>query len=145
MERKSLILLLSVSATFIILNCWAIAHENFSVFLLSVVLVAGYIAVFRFDLLLCLMAFATPLSIPLSEFSEQAIDISLPAELIMLVVTFLFFARTLYGIRSHTRLLKHPVTIAIYFWLFWLLITMPNVKKTSALWKKRARELRRWK
>lgn len=123
MERKPLILLLSVCATFIVLNCWAIAHEIFLVSLFSAILVGVYIAIFRFDLLLCLMAFVTPLSVPLSEFSEQAIDVSLPAEFIMLIVTFLFFARALYGIRSHVRFLKHPVTIAIYFYLFWLLIT----------------------
>lgn len=114
---------MSVCATFVILNCWAIAHEVFSIPLLSTVLVVGYIAIFRFDLFLYLMAFVTPLSIPLSEISEQDIDVSLPAELIMLAVTILFFARALYGIRSHTQLLKHPVTIAIYFYLFWLLIT----------------------
>jgi len=123
MERKPLILLLSVCATFIILNCWAIAHEFFLAPLLSVALLVVYIAIFRFDWLLCLMAFITPLSIPLSEFSEQLIDISLPAEPIMLIVTFLFFARALYGIRSHPQFLKHPVTIVVYFYLFWLLIT----------------------
>ena len=123
MKRKTLILLLSVCATFIILNCWAIAHEVFFVPLFSVALIVIYLAVFRFDLLLYLMAFVTPLSVPLSEFSEQAIDISLPTEPIMLIVTFLFFARSLYGIRSDSRFLKHPITIVIYFYLFWLLIT----------------------
>jgi O-antigen ligase len=123
MEKKPLLLLLSVCATFIVVNCWAIAHEFFSVPLLSATFAVVYIAIFRFDLLLYFMAFITPFSIPLSEISKQTIDISLPAEVIMLTVTFLFFARSLYGIRSDVRFLKHPVTVAIYFYLFWLLIT----------------------
>ena len=123
MEKKTLLLLLSVGTAFIILNCIAIAHEIFVVPLLSAILAGLYIAVFRFDMLLCIMAFVTPLSIPFSEMFEAGAEVSVPAELIMLAVTFLFFARALYGIRSEKRFLKHPVTIAIYFYLFWLLMT----------------------
>ncbi len=108
---------------FITVNCWAVAHEIFFVPLLSFLLVGLYIAVFRFDIFLYLMALITPLSIPLSEMSKKAIDISLPAELIMIAVTLLFFARALYGIRFHKNLLKHPVSITLYLYLFWLLLT----------------------
>jgi len=120
--NKKLYIALGVGAVFILLNCFAIAFEIFYIPLLSACAVILYLLFFRADLLFYLMAFATPLSIT---FSDEKINIglSLPTEIIMILLTFLFFARLLYDVRLERKIIFHPISIMIYFYLFWMLIT----------------------
>jgi len=120
--NKKLYIALGVCAVFILLNSFAIAYEFFYIPLLSASAVILYLLFFRYDLLIYLMAFATPLSII---FSEEKIDLglSVPAEIIMILLTCLFFARLLYDVRLERKIIFHPISILIYIYLFWMLIT----------------------
>jgi len=68
------------------------------------------------------MAFITPFSI-IIENNQVNLGLSMPSEVIMIAVTILFLFRILYDIKLDRKLLIHPVSIAIYIYLIWLLIT----------------------
>ena len=111
-----------VSFAFILLNCLALTREMFFIPLLSGALLILYLLFFRVDILMYLMAFITPFSIIITN-DQVNLGLSMPSEAIMIAVTMLFLFRILYDIKLDRKLLKHPVSIAIYIYLIWLLIT----------------------
>jgi len=120
--NKKLYIALAVSAIFIFINCFALAHEFIYIPVLSAVVVILYLLFFKLDGLLYFMALSTPFSI---EFADQKINIglSIPTEFIMILLTLLFFARLLYDIRLERKIVFHPISIVIYMYLIWTLIT----------------------
>ena len=120
--NKKLYIVLGGSAVFILLNCFAILKELFFFPVVSAVAVIIYLLIFRVDILLYLMAFVTPLSII---FSNEKVNIgfSVPAEFLMILLTILFFVRLLYDVRLERKIIFHPISIMIYLYLFWMLIT----------------------
>jgi len=120
--NKKFYIVLICGAIFILLNSIALKFEFFLVPFFSGIVVILYLLVFRFDWLMYLMAFATPLSIELSD-TKYNIGISIPAEIIMILLMFLFFVRLLYDIRLERKIVFHPISILIYIYLNWMLIT----------------------
>lgn len=101
--------------------------------LLPLVLVFVLLAVFRPAYLLLSLAFFTPLSIPLRELVPGlAFDLNLPTEPLLVGIMVLFGLQLLRGEGPSGRLLRHPVSLALAFYLFWMLLcsvtsTMPLV------------------
>lgn len=89
-----------------------------------IVLIVGIIAIKSFDKLLYLLAFLTPLSINLSYFtSNSPIDISIFTEpILILLLLILTFKAFLYS-KKDIKVIKHPITISIFFFIFWIFIT----------------------
>jgi putative inorganic carbon (hco3(-)) transporter len=111
-----------ISGAFILLNCYALTREFIYLPLISGVLVLIYLLFFKVDYLMYLLALVTPFSF----FIEDAkidIGLSIPSEIIMILLTFLFFMRVLFDLKINKSVIKHPVTIAIIFYLLWMLIT----------------------
>jgi len=121
MNKKSYIALGS-GAVFILLNCFALAHEFFLIPFLSVIAIALYLLIFRVDLLIYLMAFVTPFSIDVIN-PKFNVGLSIPAEIIMILLSILFFTRLLYDVRLERKIIFHPVSILIYIYLSWMLLT----------------------
>lgn len=115
-------IVLGVSLAFILLNCLALTREMFFIPLLSGAFILLYLLFFRVDILIYLMAFTTPFSIIIKN-NQINLGLSLPSELIMIALTLLFLFRILYDIKLDRKILKHPISIVIYFYLIWLLIT----------------------
>lgn len=111
----------SVILLFAALNAWAVVEELFFIPLLSAAAVLGYLIVFRVDLAMYLMAFSTPFSVVLENEKVQ-LSISLPAEILMISLTFLFLLRICYDLRFKKSILRHPVTIAIFAYLTWMFV-----------------------
>jgi O-antigen ligase len=88
----------------------------------SVMLVFLYLLIFRVDTLLYIMAFVTPLSMPFGD-AQIGFQLSLPSEPIMILVMLLFIFRIMYDMKIDKKILKHPITIAIFVYFFWLIIT----------------------
>lgn len=109
-------------AAFIILNCLTIWMEIWLFPVVSLLLVFVYLLIFRVDILLYFMAFITPLSVPLRD-GQINIELSLPSEPIMIMLMILFIFRIIYDIRLDKKILKHPVSIAIYIYFLWLVIS----------------------
>ncbi|MBP5206334.1 MAG: O-antigen ligase family protein, partial [Bacteroidales bacterium] len=112
-----------LTAIFLILvNCAAIVKELPVIPLLTGVVVLAYLLIFHGDWVMYLMAFLTPLSIVL-EFKDYKLGLSFPGEIVMIAVTFLFLCRLLYDLSMDRKLLRHPVSIALYVYLGWMLLT----------------------
>lgn len=121
MNRKQLIVL-GISGVFVLLNCFALMKEFLYLPFLSGGLLLLYLLIFKIDWLVYLMAFVTPFSI-MFENDKVNLGISMPSELFMISLTILFLARIVYDVKLDKRIIRHPITIAIFFYLFWLLIT----------------------
>jgi len=75
------------------------------------------------DRLLLLIALTTPFSINLSELAGGfPFDMSLPTEPLLVLTMGIFFLRTLTE-RPNNTLYRHPISIAIYAYICWLLIS----------------------
>ena len=65
-----------------------------------------------------------PLSIPLTEISPGLdFNLALPTEPILIGILLIFVFKQLRDRNIDIRIIKHPITYAIYFYLIWLLIT----------------------
>jgi len=120
--KKKFYIALGGSIAFILLNCIALKYEFLYVPFLSAVAVVLYLLFFKGDWLIYLMALVTPFSIELSN-TKLNIGLSFPAEIIMLLLTTLFFIRLLYDVRLERKIIFHPISIIIYCYLAWMFIT----------------------
>lgn len=91
--------------------------------LAPVFLVLLFLYLFSLDKVIMMIVFLTPLAVNYKNY-DLGIGISLPTEPLMLGVLFIFLIRLFYDGGYNTRILKHPVTIAILINLFWLFITI---------------------
>jgi len=82
------------------------------------------LAVFTLDKLLYLVVFFTPLSLPLSELvSGLGFDMFLPTEPLLFGILLIFILKCFANGKFDRDILTHPVSLAIYFSLFWMLVT----------------------
>lgn len=110
---------------FVGVNAILIAFEFFYLPLLPVVLLFLIVAFVRLDLLLLIVVFFTPVSVLLSKLVEGiGVDLYLPTEPLLFLLFFIYILRYLRGIRADMRILRHPVSLAIYFYLAWMAVTI---------------------
>lgn len=120
--KRNKYILWGCSAAFILLNCLCIWKGIFVFPVLSLVLAMAYLLIFHIDIVMYLMAFVTPLSVIMTN-EKVNLGLSLPSEAIMISLTLLFFCRILYDLKIDRKLALHPISIAIYVYLFWMFIT----------------------
>jgi O-antigen ligase len=100
---------------------------------LPLVLVIILISIYSFDKIVYLIAFFTPLSIPLREYMPGiGFDMYLPTEPLLFGLLIIFLLKVLSERNFNKDILLHPVSLVIYLNLFWILIssvssTMPIV------------------
>lgn len=70
------------------------------------------------------IVFATPLSLNLEDMEFGGIGMYLPTEPLMFGVMILFFLKLIYDKGFDSRIVKHPVSIAVFIYLFWMFITV---------------------
>lgn len=121
--KKKQFIFFACCIAFILLNCVAILKEFLIFPWISLVVVIVYLMFYRLDWLMYILAFLTPLSVPMGEFTRMDVDLSLPAEIIMAAITLLFIFRLLYDLPVKRKLFTHPISIGIYIYLAWILIT----------------------
>ncbi len=109
---------------FIIINSLFIYKEQY-LFTLSPLALLLVLALFlTLDKLLLALVFMAPLSIPLSELVQGLpIDMFLPTEPLLAGILVLFVIKTLWNNTLPTSIWRHPVSISIYLYLGWMLIT----------------------
>ena len=109
---------------FTVLNLVCIYNEFTLLSLLPVAIILVGMAFLALDKLMLLIAFMAPLSIPLSEIIPNLpIDMFLPTEPLLAGIMLLFIFKVLFTKKFDTRILTHPVSITIYIYLAWMLIT----------------------
>lgn len=110
---------------YIALNTVCIALEFFYLPLIPAALLFFLIAFTRMDVLLYLIVFFAPLSIRLSEIIEGLpVDLYLPTEILLAALLMVYLFKYLSGERMDIRILRHPVTLAIFFNLAWMALTV---------------------
>lgn len=111
-----------LSGLFILLNSLLIAKEFYWGIAIPVAIIILLMYLFWLDKLLLLIVLVTPLAINIAD-SELGIGISLPSEPLMVGVMVIFILKTIFNSNYDRRILKHPVSIAIFFSIAWMLIT----------------------
>ncbi len=120
-----LVFFYGVVVLFLALNFYFVVNQqslliNVLPFALAFVLTAFM----RMDNLLLLVAFLTPLSLPLHDLVEGLpFDMYLPTEPLLFGVLILFIFQVARQQTFDKRILRHPVSLALYFYLGWMLLT----------------------
>ena len=115
----------AVSVMFILLNIWfVVKKESMAINLLPFVLMMVLLAIYSVDRVLKLIVFFTPVSLPLSDILPGlAFDMFLPTEPLLFGVLLLFIIRVSAERGFDGKILRHPVSWAIWLYLFWIFIT----------------------
>jgi len=123
--RIKIVLFYLISALFILLNAFFLVKKHSMIInALPFALIIAMLAIFAFDALLFLVVFFTPLSLPLSEIMPGLpFNMSLPTEPLLFGIMLIFIMKCFATGKFDREILKHPVSLAIYFSLFWLLTT----------------------
>jgi putative inorganic carbon (HCO3(-)) transporter len=113
-----------ISFVFIALNLWLVSKDIMLLGLLPLAMIFILIALLRLDTLLLTTVFFVPLSLPLREFTEGLkVDLWLPTELLLMGILFIVMLKRIKGEALNKKILSHPVTIAVYLNLAWILVT----------------------
>ena len=124
LHKQNKFLLWGILIAFVALNTLMLAMEIYYVPLIPAVLLFVALAIVSVDKYLLLIVFFAPISVPLSALMEGlSIDMYLPTEPLLAGLLLLYGIKYLMGDRIDIRILRHPVTLAIYFHLAWLFVT----------------------
>jgi len=121
-ETLKIRLVYIVSALFIVLNTFLIIHEYYWATLIPIGIMILFLYMFSLDKLLFLIVFCTPLAINFRDF-DVGIGISLPTEPLLFGVLLLFIIKITNKNIFSKKFLRHPITISIFIYLIWILIT----------------------
>jgi len=121
--RITLFYLISIS--FILLNIYfVVKRDSLIINALPALLAVFLLVVFSFDKLIYLVVFFTPLSLPLSEIMPGlSFNMFLPTEPILFGLLILFLLKIIHERNFDRDILTHPVSMAIYLNLIWILLT----------------------
>lgn len=123
LNTKWKILLVSLfSLLFVVLNLVFISYDNYYLFAFPLVLVGLLLLLFAQEYAYWFIIFLTPLSINLDRL-DIGFAIALPTEPLLIALLLFFLLKLFQNIRTDTFLLKHPITLAIFFYLTWMLVT----------------------
>jgi O-antigen ligase len=104
---------------------WFVVKKDMMVInVLPVVLAIVLVVIFSFDKIIYLIVFFAPLSIPLRKVMPGlGFDMYLPTEPLLFGLLILFLLKILHERNFDKKILLHPVSLAIYLNLFWILLT----------------------
>ena len=121
---KKLILkwVFGICGLFLVFNAIFIANEMYWFVLLPFLGFILLLYITSLDKVLLLIAFLTPLAVDLKDH-DVGIGLSLPTEPLLAGVLVLFFFKIFYDQYFDRKIFRHPVTLAIIFYLVWILIT----------------------
>lgn len=123
-KEKKQILILSASAFFLLICGIGIKYQIFWIPYTVFILFAIYLLFFKLDIFLYLTAFLTPFSVNINEYIPSInFGLSFPSEALLVALMLIFLARVLYENNYSFFITKHPITIAIIFYLVWMFVT----------------------
>lgn len=121
-------------AAFVALNTYFIAKELFWFMALPLVLLVVFLAFVRLDILMLLIVFCTPLSVPLHDY-DFGVSLSFPTEPLLFGVMLMYILRLCYEGKIERKFFFHPVTLAILFNLVWIFFTCITSSLPLVSWK----------
>ncbi len=108
---------------YILINTILIANEFYWFSLLPVLIVFAYAFINKMDFIYILVAFFTPLSIDITNFGLD-IGLALPTEPILAALLLVFIFKLFHDKSYDRKIFTHPISISIYFYFIWMLITV---------------------
>lgn len=118
------LLLLSLSILFIGVNGYFLFHGNYYFSFLPLAISVVYFSFYKTKELLFFVILFTPFSLNLEELAMGNIGFYLPTEPILFGLMILLSIRALMRGNYDQKLLNHPVTISVLFYLVWMVITV---------------------
>jgi O-antigen ligase len=115
-------LIYGFSGLFILINAILIANEQFWFMTFPLIGFLFFMYFTSLDKVLLLITFLTPLSITLSDYNAQ-LGLALPTEPMMVAVLILYLYKIFFEQKFDFKIIKHPVTLSVFFYLAWILIT----------------------
>lgn len=115
-------LFLGIMLLLILTNCIAVIKELPIIPIITAGAVLIYLLVAHVNWVMFLMALSTPFSIVISS-KDVSLGLSLPSEAMMIGITCIFILHILYDYHLDRNLLRHPISVAIYVYLLWMLLT----------------------
>ncbi|MDP2188874.1 MAG: O-antigen ligase family protein [Sphingobacteriaceae bacterium] len=111
-----------ISILFVLANAMMLWQEQYWFLLVPAALWFVFFITFSIDKSLLFITFITPLSI-LIDVEQLGISFTLPTEPLLLGMMLLFYLKLLIEGRYDTRALYHPISLAIVFYLLWMIFT----------------------
>jgi putative inorganic carbon (HCO3(-)) transporter len=112
-----------ISGVYLALAAVCLYFDFIYILLLPAVLVAIWLAFFKLENLLFFVVMCTPLSLSIEKFSAGGIGMYLPTEPLLAGILLLFLFKTLTGKSIDPVIFKHPISILLYCYLVWMLLT----------------------
>ena len=113
-----------VTLFFVLVNIFSLSRGFYPFSFLPVALILIFLAFVSFEKTLLLILFFVPLSIRLKELiPSSGVDLYLPTEPLLFLLLLLLISQLLLGRINYKKVLHHPVTLAIVFYLFWMAVT----------------------
>ena len=100
-----------------------IAKEWWELLLLPVGMLVVWLTLYRLDWAMWFVVAATPLSVNLTDLTGGS-GLSLPTEPMLVLITGLVIIKMVFFGEFDRRLLQHPISISIYVYLVWMLLTV---------------------
>lgn len=127
LSKKQIILFYIICVVFIAVNVYFIAFKNeYYINLIPIALIVFAFLFYPMDKLLLISVFFAPLSVPLSLFIRTKFDLDLPTEPIFIFITALFLLKCIKEKFYDKNFLRHPITLSIFFYILWRIITIPT-------------------
>ncbi|MCF8218363.1 MAG: O-antigen ligase family protein [Bacteroidales bacterium] len=121
-QNKTKLWVFGVAFLFVALNAVLIAYEFFWLSIIPVVALLVWMYLFALDKVIYLITFLTPLAVNISDYDAR-LAVSLPTEPLMAGALLLFFYKAMIESPVDNKVIKHPVSIAIFINLTWVLFT----------------------
>ena len=112
----------AIVVAFLAVSCYFVTKELYYFAALPLALGILYLAIFSLDTILYLIAFATPFAVTLNDKSSGP-ALSIPTEPLLFGVLLLFSFKFIFEGGFDKRVLRHPISISIYFIFGWMMIT----------------------
>lgn len=123
-DKKNIIWVYVLSILFILSNIIFFIRDQYYFSFLPIVIIIILFAFFSLDKLLLIIVFFVPLSIPLYRIIPGlTFDMFIPTEPILFGIMILFILKLLFDRKFDSKILNHPITLLIFFNLFWILVT----------------------
>jgi O-antigen ligase len=122
--NKGTWLTVGFSLLFVVLNGLLISKEFYYLTLLPWFALIVLVALYSVDFILLLVVFFTPLSINLSALvTGLEADLHMPTEPLLVGILLIIIIKHFQGQGFDRKIMTHPVSMAIYLNLIWILIT----------------------
>jgi O-antigen ligase len=124
-DKKRELWAIIIVSLYLIVNSLLISQEVYWFSVLPGVLLIGMIYIFALDKIYLIIAFFTPLAIDIKEIGlvNGDIGLSIPTEPLLFALMFIFIVKLIFDRHFDRRIFRHPVSLALYFYLIWMFLT----------------------